>query len=162
MKIKIFFISLFLLTGTSSFSQSKIVRNHAVKNIDSLKWEKENINWETRLFNFPELVNKLKVSKKDGAMDLYQSMNQECRIFGYSKPNENSKKLLLLSIWTFDVQGNPSNATFGSYYDTSSMEDLTLKFINKSSDFVKAAILKDNVKVSTVYFKSKWVEFEIE
>ncbi|NNT73142.1 hypothetical protein HKT18_13030 [Flavobacterium sp. IMCC34852] len=150
--MKLALIKILLLFCCLSYSQNSIV------NLDSINWEKENVNWEKNIFSEPEFVNKLEVSKSDNSMNLYASMQKECRIFGYQKPNKNSKKMILLSIWTFDVEDNPSNCPFGSYYETSSM-DMELKYLGKENSFVKAALIKDQKQIAIVYFEKKWVEF---
>lgn len=151
MKYKI--LILFLFIHALSFSQTKLV------NKDSLKWEKENLGWEKRIFDDPEFVNKLEVSKSDKSIDLYMSMRKEYRIFGYQKPNRNSKKMILLSIWTFDVKDNPSNCPFGSYYETASMGNKQLEYIRMKNSFIEAAILKDKKQITKVYFEKKWVKY---
>ena len=143
---------LILFTFCSSFSQNRS------SNLDSIKWEKENNDWEKSIFSNPELVNKIEVSKSDKIMNLYASMTKECRFFGYQKPNKNSKKMILFSIWTFDVKDNPSNCPFGSHYETSSME-MELKYLGKENSFVKAALMKDKKQVAIVYFEKKWIKF---
>ncbi|TRX36138.1 hypothetical protein FNW52_08925 [Flavobacterium sp. ZT3R18] len=156
---RLIFVILYSLSliGHNGYSQAKKKVNR-----DSINWEKENTNWEKYIFTQKEFVNKIQISKKDSVMSLYSSMQKECRIFGYNKPNKNSKKMILLSIWTFDVKGNPSNCKYGSYYDTSSMDDMELKYIGKDNSFIKAALMKNAIKVSTIYFENKWVEFVID
>jgi hypothetical protein len=147
------------LIGYNGYSQSNKNIGGKKINRDSINWEKENPNWEKNIFTQNEIVNKIQISKKDSIMSLYSSMQKECRIFGYDKPNKNSKKMILLSIWTFDVKGNPSNCKYGSYYDTNSMDNLELKYIGKDNSFIKAALVKNTIKISTIYFENKWVEF---
>jgi hypothetical protein len=155
------FIVLFLfsLIGYKSYSQTNKKGAEKKINRDSINWEKENPNWEKYIFTENEFVNKIEISKKDSIMSLYSSMQKEYRIFGYEKPNKNSKKMILLSIWTFDVKGNPSNCKYGSYYETNSMDDMELKYIGKDNSFVKAALIKNKIKTATIYFEQKWVKF---
>ncbi len=150
--MKLTLINSLLLICCFSYSQNRIA------NIDSIKWEKENPNWEKWIFSEPKFANKLEVSKSDNNINLYESKNKECRIFGYQKPNKSSKRLILLSVWTFDVKDNPSNCPFGSYYETSSME-MELKYLGKENTFIKAALMKNKKQVAIVYFEKKWVKF---
>ena len=150
---------LFSLIGHESYSQSNKKGTEKKINHDSINWEKENPNWEKYIFAEREFANKIEISKKDSIMSLYSSMQKECRIFGYEKPNKNSKKMILISIWTFDVKGNPSNCKYGSYYETNSMDDMVLKYIGKDNSFVKAALIKNKIKTATIYFEQKWVKF---
>jgi hypothetical protein len=155
------FIVLFIfsLIGYKSYSQSNKKGAEKKINRDSINWEKENPNWEKYIFTESEFVNKIEISKKDSIMSLYSSMQKECRIFGYEKPNKNSRKMILISIWTFDVKGNPSNCKYGSYYETNSMDDMELKYIGKEDSFVKAALIKNKIKTAIIYFEQKWVKF---
>lgn len=151
--MKFTFIKAILLFICSfCYSQNKTVNN------DSIRWEKENPNWEKWLFSEPEFLNKIQVSKSDNTMSLYSSMKMECRIFGYQKPNKNSKKMILFSIWTFDVKDNPCNCQFGSYYETSSM-GMELKYLGKEKSFVKATLMKNKKQIAIFYFEKKWIEF---
>lgn len=86
------------------------------------------------------------------------SMKKECRIFGYQEPDKKSKRLILFSIWTFDVEKNPCNCQFGSYYETPSM-NMKLKYLETKNSFIKAALIKDEKQIAIVYFEKKWVEF---
>ena len=150
--MKLTFINILLLIYSFSYSQIRIANN------DSIKWEKENPNWEKWIFSEPKFVNKLEVLKSDNSINLYMSKNKECRIFGYKKPNKNSNRMMLLSVWTFDVKDNPGNYPFGSYYETSSME-MELKYVGKENTFIKAALMKNKKQVAIVYFEKKWVKF---
>jgi hypothetical protein len=150
---------LFSLIGYESYSQTNKKGVEKKINSDSINWEKENPNWEKYIFTESEFANKIEISKKDSIMSLYSSMQKECRIFGYEKPNKNSKKMILISIWTFDVKGNPSNCKYGSYYETNSMDDMELKYIGKDNSFIKAALIKNKIKIATIYFEYKWVKF---
>jgi len=91
---------------------------------------------------------------------LSANMKLDHRIFGYSKPNTQSKKLLLLSIFTNDVENNPFKCELGAYYDTNRMENMDLKFIQSIKDFVEVTVFDHNSnKVTTVYFEKRFIEF---
>jgi hypothetical protein len=160
--MKHIFLFLFTLSCCNSFSQSNKIlkRKSAAKkiNLDSITWVKENPNWENKLFTDNEFINKIEVSKNDSIMSLYSSMRLEHRIFGYEKPNTNSKKNILLSVWTFDVEGNPSNCKYGSYYELRYSDVWQLKYVGEDQFFVKAEILKLGNKLDTIYIEKKWVE----
>ena len=57
---------------------------------------------------------------------------------------------------------NPEQDTcvFGSFYDTSSMDGITMQYTGNEKDFVKVDLLRNDNKLATVYFEKKWVEFE--
>jgi hypothetical protein len=81
------------------------------------------------------------------------------RIFGYAKPDIKSERLLLLSVFTNDVQNNSFGCKLGAYYDTGGMDDLTLKYNSTSGDFIKATATDKANNSTTIYFEKKWIEF---
>jgi uncharacterized protein YecT (DUF1311 family) len=100
--------------------------------------------------------------EQDSIIWIHQNMNSEHRIFGYENKNILSKKLILISVFTKDVQNNPFNCKYGSYYHTQSMNDLKLKYLDVVNDFTKIAILKKEEIIDTVYMESKWFRFNEE
>ena len=112
------------------------------------------------IINDEEYINKVVVSLSDSTIFLTANMKLDHRIFGYSKPNTQSKKLLLLSIFTNDVENNPFKCELGAYYDTNRMENMDLKFIQSIKDFVEVTVFDHNSnKVTTVYFEKRFIEF---
>jgi hypothetical protein len=100
--------------------------------------------------------------EKDNTIWIPQGMNREHRIFGYQNKNTGSKKLILLSIFTKDVENNPYSCKYGAFYHTQGMDGLIIKYISTENDFMKMAIIKDDVMIEEVYMESKWFEFEKE
>lgn len=149
--IKFLLPFLFLFTP-NTFSQTKEIRKI---NKDSLEWEKQG-----NAFLDNDYLNKLEVSKRDGNVRLHSNIRFDHRIFGYEKPDLKSKRLLLFSVFTFDVKDNPCNCAFGSFYDTSSMDGITMRYAGNEKDFVKVDLLQNNSKLATVYFEKRWVDFE--
>ena len=80
--------------------------------------------------------------------------------FGYAKPDIKSERLLLLSVFTIDVENNPFGCRLGAYYDTGGMDELTLKYNSTTGDFVKATAIDKANNSTTIYFEKKWIEFE--
>ena len=112
------------------------------------------------IINDEEYINKVVVSLSDSTIFLSANMKLDHRIFGYSKPNTQSKKLLLLSIFTNDVENNPFKCELGAYYDTNRMENMDLKFIQSIKDFVEVTVFDHNSnKVTTVYFEKRFIDF---
>lgn len=107
-------------------------------------------------------ITKAFVFLKDGdsTINLTANIRQDHRIFGYAKPNINSERLLLLSVFTNDVENNPFGCKLGAYYDTGGMDELTLKYISTTGNFVKAAATDKTNKSTAIYFEKKWIEFE--
>lgn len=105
-------------------------------------------------------VTKASISLSDSSISLTANIRKDHRVFGYAKPDTKSERLLLLSVFTKDVEGNPFNCELGSYYDTGGIENLTLKYIESVGEFVKAVAIDKSGKRTDLYFEKKWVEFE--
>lgn len=96
----------------------------------------------------------------DSTIHLIANIRQDHRIFGYAKPNNNSERLLLLSIFTNDVENNPFGCRLGAYYDTVGMDALTLKYNSITGNFIKATATDKANNSTTIYFEKKWIEFK--
>lgn len=105
-------------------------------------------------------ITKAYVSSSDSLIYLTANMRRDHRMFGYAEPNTTSKRLLLLSVFTNDVENNPFKCELGAYYDTSGMENLTLKYQGKEGNFIKSVAVDKENKMKTIYFEKKWIEFE--
>lgn len=107
-------------------------------------------------------ITKAFVFLKDGdsTINLTANIRQDHRIFGYAKPAIKSERLLLLSVFTNDVEDNPFGCRLGAYYDTGGMDELTLKYNSTTGDFVKATAIDKANNSTTIYFEKKWIEFE--
>ena len=105
-------------------------------------------------------ILKAVVSKSDSIISITANIRRDYRIFGYKKPDTSSKKMILFSVFTNDVENNLFKCPYGSYYQTSSMQNMKIKFLNKKGLFIKAAIIKDNATSEIIYFLKKWIDFE--
>ena len=107
-------------------------------------------------------ITKAFVFLKDGdsAINLTANIRQDHRIFGYAKPNIKSERLLLLSVFTNDVENNPFDCKLGAYYDTRGMDKLTLKYVSTTGTFVKAKATDKTNNAISIYFEKKWMDFE--
>jgi hypothetical protein len=108
-------------------------------------------------------VTKAYVDLKDAnrLIHLTANMRQDHRIFGYEKPDTKSERLLLLSVFTSDVENNPFGCKLGAFYDTNGMEEgAALKYISTTGDFVQAAYVDKSKQSTTVYFEKKWIVVE--
>ncbi|MCH5598647.1 hypothetical protein [Niabella ginsengisoli] len=107
-------------------------------------------------------ITKAFVFLKDGdsTINLTANIRQDYRIFGYAKPDIKSERLLLLSVFTNDVENNPFGCNLGAYYETGGMDELTLKYISTTGNFVKATATDKTSNSTTIYFEKKWIEFE--
>ncbi|MEO8149621.1 MAG: hypothetical protein ABI723_18425 [Bacteroidia bacterium] len=104
-------------------------------------------------------ITKAYIMKSDSSIFLTANMRLDHRVFGYAQPDIKSKRLLLLSVFTNDVEKNPFGCELGAYYDTGGMENMKLKFQEQSGDFIKAVVIDKSNKKTTVYFEKKWIEF---
>ena len=95
----------------------------------------------------------------DSTINLIANIRQDHRIFGYAKPDIKSERLLLLSVFTDDVENNPFGCKLGAYYETAGMDELTLKFISSNGNFVKAVAIDKTIKSTIIYFEKKVIEF---
>ncbi|MBL0881937.1 MAG: hypothetical protein IBJ16_01085 [Chitinophagaceae bacterium] len=107
-------------------------------------------------------INKAFVFLKDGDSTIHLTLNKwrDHRILGYAQPDIKSERLLLLSVFTNDVENNPFGCRLGAYYDTEGMGELTLKYNSTTGTFVKATAIDKANNSTTMYFEKKWIEFE--
>lgn len=101
------------------------------------------------------------LNTSDSILTLNANMRFDHRIFGYEKPDTNSKRLFLLSIFTNDVKNNPFKLPLGAYYETSGLDEkgLKLKYKNITGNFVQATFIDaTKIKGTTLYLEKKWVE----
>jgi hypothetical protein len=121
--------------------------------------EKEN---NASIVSSDDDINKAFVALQNGDSTIHLSMNkyQDHRIFGYVQPDVKSERLLLLSVFTNDVENNPFGCKLGAYYDTGGMDELTLKYVSITGNFVKAIATDKTNHSTTIYFEKKWIEFD--
>lgn len=98
------------------------------------------------------------VSLKDSSVTVGQNKYYSHRIFGYEKPDSTSKRLLVISAFTTDVEGNIFKCSLGAYYTTYSME-LNLKYVSSYESYVKVAVIKDGIVKAFIYLQKMWVEY---
>lgn len=105
-------------------------------------------------------ITRAYVSRQDSAINLRSNIRIDHRIFGYASPDTTAERLLLLSVFTNDVQNNPFGCKLGAYYDTGGMNDMHLKYLGTAGGFIKAAAINQSNEPTILYFEKKWVEFE--
>jgi hypothetical protein len=142
-------------------SEIKSNDSATVKKADTTTITKDTLHIQSQSIDSidQEDIQKLTINKSDSSIWLTANMKLDHRIFGYEKPDVNSRKLILISIFTNDVEGNPYKCPLGSYYQTSDMKNMELKYAKTTGDFVEAIVIKDSKAESKVYFEKKWVEF---
>ncbi len=120
-----------------------------IENNESIiAWDEENI---TKAYVF--------LKDGDSTINLTANIRKDHRIFGYARPDTRSERLLLLSVFTNDVENNPFNCKLGAYYETSGMSGLTLKYVSTNGEFVKAIAMDTTDTAVPIYFEKKWIEF---
>lgn len=100
------------------------------------------------------------VIDKDSLITVYQNIRADYRIFGYKAPDTNARKLLLFSVFTKDVEGNPHQCLYGAYYYSGVMEDIKMKYIGQTDSFVEAILMKNNHILTPIFLEKKWVQFD--
>lgn len=96
----------------------------------------------------------------DSSIWLQANIRLDHRFFGYAKPDIHSKRLILFSVFTNDVEHNPFGCRYGSYYETSGMADsLKLVFAGYTGNFIRAKLVntsQDDQEITSIYFEKKW------
>ena len=105
-------------------------------------------------------INKATIFKTDSIIRLNAVMRLDHKIVGYEKPNVKSRKMIMLSIFTSDVENNPHHCPYGAYYDTTNMNGFTIKYLATQGNFIKTALLKNNKTKAVVYFEKNWMEWQ--
>lgn len=152
------------------------VKVNAQNNLQKINLENQKIVDESS----PEEINFMYVTRT-GSVFLFSNIRKSHRLFGYGKPNVKSEKLILFSVFTNDVENNPFQCKFGSYYESSAMKSkgLQLKFIKFQGDFAEMEIQRtfsetteeslraseknnsvQNVNKTKVYFWKKYIKID--
>ena len=140
----------------------------------NIKSEKTNTKIESKFINLDSIqdrnnknieiagnhVNKLIISRKDSLIWITSSKYLDHRIFGYEKPNLNSKKMILISCFTADVKNNPFELPLGAYYELNINHKA--KFLKNEKEFIVAKFILNEKDMENVYFEKKWIEFDDE
>lgn len=100
------------------------------------------------------------ISLQDSSLVVYGNIREDYRIFGYEKPDTNSRKLIFFSVFTTDVKGNPYRCPYGAYYSTTDMINSEIKYLSNAGNFIKANFIKDKAVLSPIYILKDWVKFE--
>lgn len=121
----------------------------------------EKVNMQS-IIDAGKQITKAYLDSQTKEIELWADMKKDHRFYGYEKPDTASKRLILFSIFTNDVEGNPFELPLGSYYDTHGLETSKVMYVSGANDFVKAEIVSDRGSKTTVYFEKKWIVLEEE
>lgn len=102
-------------------------------------------------------VTKAYVEGENNQIVLWADIKMDHRFYGFEKPDINSKRLILFSIFTNDVEGNPFDLPLGAYYSTADVEEGIFTFISEEKDFVEAEFTDSKGDKTKMYFERKWV-----
>jgi len=103
------------------------------------------------------------VDKRTSVFGLTANMREDHRIFGYSRPDTTAQKLILFSIFTTDVKGNPYRCPLGSYYETSGLPDGDrIKAVSRKGRFVQLQYIPANAATppTTFYVLRRYVTYQ--
>ena len=82
------------------------------------------------------------------------------KIFGYTSPDTNSKKLILFSVFTNDVKDNPYKCPLGAYYETSNLKDGDkIEFVSVTKSFINLKYISSDKTIANFYTERKYIEF---
>jgi hypothetical protein len=104
-------------------------------------------------------INKAYISKSDSSIFVVQNKYRDHRIFGYERPDIHSRKMILISIFTKDVEGNPFQCPLGAYYSSGSMENIDLKYVSTGAGFIKANVSNKEGILGVVFIEKKYTVF---
>jgi len=156
--ISLFLICLFciLLTECKSNSTKKENKAPIFSKLDSIDF-----NNHKSIINSGENITKGYILN-DSLFDLRADMRKDHRFFGYERPDSKSKKLILFSIFTDDVDDNPFGYELGSYYDMTDASGLQIKYQASVGDFIKTIASNKEGKNTVLYFNKKWIVLQTE
>lgn len=104
-----------------------------------------------------DMLNKLTI-EEDSTLWMMSNIRKDHLFFGYERPDTSSKKMLVFSVFTYNVQGNPFHCPLGAYYQTSDMGDMVLKYVSDEKSFIKVEALEDDSVKGVIYIEKKWIE----
>jgi hypothetical protein len=104
-------------------------------------------------------LNLLEV-EEDSTLWFYLDKKKEHTIFGYSKPDTNSVKLIVISIFTYNVKNNPYNCKYGAYYGAAIFNDYTLKMTETEKKFISVNLIRNGAIIDKLYFERKWIKIK--
>jgi hypothetical protein len=113
---------------------------------------------------YPDEIHKASIQKgtinlSDSILSISGSIQADYRVIGFANPDTCSKRLIVFSVFTRDVDGNPYGCQYGSYYSTQSIDSVLIKYTAKVKGFIQASVIVNGLKKTSVYFESRWIRF---
>lgn len=103
---------------------------------------------------------KLSIDQSDSITSLFANIHSAYTFFGYSKPDTNSTKLIVFSIFTNQVKGNPHQCKYESHYGDNSLGEKLIKFCSYTGEFGKFQLIKNAKVIDQLFFKKENFKFE--
>lgn len=85
-----------------------------------------------------------------------EDLDKEYKIFGYASPDASSKKMILFSIFTSDVEKNPYKCEIGAFYESTG---LNIQYVSTEGTFVKMKLVMADLTEHIFYIELKDIEF---
>jgi hypothetical protein len=103
---------------------------------------------------------KLSIDKSDSTTSMFGNIHSDYTFFGYSKPDTNSTKLIIFSVFTNQVKDNPHKCKYGAHYGDNSLGDKSIKFSGYNDEFGKFQLIKNNIVIDQLFFKKDYFKFD--
>lgn len=160
MKIEFLIVIVFLFSCNNATNDPT-----QITSADTLPNSQKKVDTLQSQNDYPDLIDeqnisKAQVSKDDSSFYVFGNIKKDYRIFGYENPDTNSKRLILFSVFTRDVENNPYKCRYGAFYQTSSMENMEIKYQGNVGSFIKTEMFSRGKKVTDLFFDKNWIEFD--
>lgn len=143
--------SLFLLTGCSGENPASHSVSENQLTLDSINTANNNSVEDAGY------LTKGFIDEENNSFYIVADIKKDHRIFGYERPDIHSKKLILFSVFTDDVDGNPFSLPLGAYYDTQELEvGSVFKYLSHVDGFVELEFTSPQEK-KLIYIEDNWV-----
>jgi hypothetical protein len=124
----------------------------------------ENVSAQSPCFTYPDAIDpgsiqKATISLGDSLLDVFPDIRSDYRVIGYAKPDICSRRQILFSVFTKDVENNPYECRYGAFYSTSSGDyhDIAIKYTGKTKYFIKTQLYIKGQKMGELFFERRWV-----
>ncbi|AIM37630.1 hypothetical protein KO02_13795 [Sphingobacterium sp. ML3W] len=143
-------------------TQAFKTENQAAKSESKLIYEKDAVKEE--IANDDDLTKAyILLSKGDSTVYLQSNIRKDHQIYGYQKPDINSKKMILFSVFTSDVDKNPHQLPLGAYYETSGLvhQGFKLNYTKTVGNFIETSFTDaTDIGEDLVYFEKEDIIIE--
>ncbi|MGI4875082.1 MAG: hypothetical protein ACRYFX_28340 [Janthinobacterium lividum] len=112
-------------------------------------------------FTKNQAQTKAYVDQKTKAFSLTANIRQDHQFFGYAAPSVKAKRLILFSIFTNAIKGNPYKCPLGAYYDTSGLKtEDTIRYVSATRNFVKLQYMSATKGTTPFYVQRRFVSLQ--